>query len=152
MPNEHPGNSYLLSCFHHNNNLQSNNKILFTIIIKLLEQPFSVTYNERQIIDLIVLLCVFTRRQSVRKRRWMLHTKHRQTLLIHQENSRCRKLHLTKKLMPGKQKQNCLMNYRYIVKPSFCVRQRRIVWNKISGGSFSFYDGDGSEHITLFNF
>ena len=55
----------------------------------------------------------------MRKRRWMLHTKHRQTLLIHQENSRCRKLHLTKKLMPGKQKQNCLMNYRYIVEPCF---------------------------------
>ena len=59
----------------------------------------------------------------MRKRRWMLHTKHRQTLLIHQENSRCRKLRLTKKLMPGKQKQNCLMNYRYIVKPSFCVNK-----------------------------
>ena len=55
----------------------------------------------------------------MRKRRWMLHTKHRQTLLIHQENSRCRKLRLTKKLMPGKQKQNCLMNYRYMLKP--CV-------------------------------
>lgn len=55
----------------------------------------------------------------MRKRRWMLHTKHRQTLLIHQENSRCRKLRLTKKLMPGKQKQNCLMNYRYIVEPCF---------------------------------
>lgn len=55
----------------------------------------------------------------MRKKRWMLHTKHRQTLLIHQENSRCRKLNLTKKLMPGKQKQNCLMNYRYIVKPCF---------------------------------
>lgn len=37
-------------------------------------------------------------------------------------------------------------------KTLFCVKQRRTAWNKISWGSFSFYDGDGSEHITLFNF
>ena len=33
-----------------------------------------------------------------------------------------------------------------------CVKQRRIAWNKISGGSFSCCDGDGSEHITFFSF
>lgn len=37
-------------------------------------------------------------------------------------------------------------------KAFFLCQQRRIARNTISGGSFSFYDGNGSEHITFFNF
>ena len=111
---------------------------------------FSVTYHKRQMIDLIIPLCIYQEAECEKEKMDVAYQA--QTNIADSSREfQMQKAAFDQEVNARKAEAELSYELQVHCRTLFCVKQRRIAWNKISGGSFSFHDGDGSEHITIFN-